>query len=165
MNKGSIKFFKSFFSATEPLLEGLITNVCNELGQPEKAEEMISKFLAQDKKKFTKILNQKSNTNKRRKTPYSMFLADKEALNKLKEEFPDCNLSELNKKKGEYWRNVVKQTPEIMAMYKKRADEANLGKKEEQKLLQPVVETVDETITLQVKEKKTRKPRTKKNKQ
>ena len=157
MNKGSIKFFKSFFAATEPLLEGLIQNVCNELGQPEKAEEMISKFLANDKKKFTKILNQKSNTNRRRKTPYSMFLADKDALTKLKEKFPECNLSELNKKKGEYWRNVVKQTPEIMAMYQQRADEANAGKKEaEQKPLEIVEE---------VKEEKTKKSRTKKNKQ
>lgn len=130
MNKQQSKFFQSFFAATEPLLENLLRNVCNELGHEDRFEEMVNKFLCQDKKKFTKILNKKSNTNKRRKTAYSMFLADKTVLALLKEQYPELNLSELNKKKGEYWRETVKQSPEILATYTKQAQEANEGKVE-----------------------------------
>jgi hypothetical protein len=139
MNKHSIKFFKQFFSATQPLMEELITNVCEELGQSDKAEEMIAKFLTEDRQKFTKILNKKSSNNKRKKTAYSMFLADKSVLVMLKEKYPECNsgqaddkkqyLKLLNKKKGEYWRNEVQGT-DLYKMYEKQAQEANSENKE-----------------------------------
>ena len=141
MNKQSIKFFKQFFSATQPIMEELITNVCAELGQEGKAEEMIAKFLTEDRQKFAKILNKKSNNNKRKKTAYSMFLADKEVLVMLKEKYQECNsgnaedkkqyLRLLNKKKGEYWRNEV-QGSELYDKYEKMAEEANATTEEEQ---------------------------------
>jgi len=134
MNKQSIKFFKQFFSATQPLMEELITNVCAELGQEDKAEEMIAKFLTEDRQKFAKILNKKSNNNKRKKTAYSMFLSDKTVLVMLKEKYPECNsgqaedkkqyLKLLNKKKGEYWRNEVQGT-DLYKKYEQMANEAN----------------------------------------
>jgi len=179
MNKSQSKFFQSFFAATEPLLEDMIKQVCIKLGHEDRFEEMVAEVLCKDKKKFTKILNKKSNTNKRRKTAYSMFLSDKTVLAQLKEQHPELNLSELNKKKGQYWREVVKQTPQILENYTKQAQEANEGKKQEQKselvikektelpeptLIPPTPTPVESTTPLpeQRKVKKTRKPRAKK---
>ena len=135
MNKQQSKFFQSFFAANLPLFEDLVTSVCKELGQEAQTEAMLTKFLYQDKKKFTKILNKKNTNNKRKRTTYSMFLADKTVLAELKATYPELNLSALNKKKGEYWRNTVKQSEELLAAYQIQADEAN-------KLLNKVVEPV-----------------------
>jgi len=135
MNKTQTKLFQSFFAVNLPLFEDLVKNVCIELGHEDRVENMLNKFLYQDKKKFTKILNKKNNNNKRRKTTYSMFLADKTVLGNLKAKYPELNLSELNKKKGEYWRNTVKQSPELLAVYQAQADKAN-------KLMNKTVEPV-----------------------
>ena len=54
-----------------------------------------------------------------------MFLADKTVLGQLKATYPELNLSELNKKKGAYWRETVKASPELLAVYQAQADEAN----------------------------------------
>ena len=141
MNKQQSKLFQNFFAVNLPLFEDLVKNVCAELGQADKTEAMLNKFLYQDKKKFTKILNKKNNNNKRRKTSYSMFLADKTVLAALKAQYPELGLSELNKKKGEYWRNTVKQSPEILAAYQAKADEAN---KKMNKPVETPVEKVEE---------------------
>ena len=151
MNKTQSKLFQTFFAVNLPLFEDLVKNVCNELGHEDKVEDMLTKFLYQDKKKFTKILNKKNTNNKRKRTTYSMFLADKTVLASLKEQHPELNLSELNKKKGEYWRNTVKQSPEILATYQEQADEAN-------KLLNKLPETVEE-----IKEEIVEEPSTPKN--
>jgi len=144
MNKTQSKLFQNFFAVNLPLFEELVKNVCIELGHEDKVENMLNKFLYQDKKKFTKILNKKNNNNKRRKTSYSMFLADKTVLAELKAKYPELGLSELNKKKGEYWRNTVKQSPEILSAYQAKADEAN------KKMNKPVVTVVE--IVEEIKE-------------
>jgi len=124
MNKSQSKLFEAIFSANLPILENLLEGLCTQLGHEDQIDAMKAQFLYQDRKKFTKILNKKSNVNRRRKTAYSMFLSDKTVLSMLKEKFPDYNLSKLNKQKGIYYRESVKGT-ELYETYKKQADEVN----------------------------------------
>ena len=124
MNKQQSKLFEAIFAANLPILENLVEGLCKQLGHEDQVEAMKAQFLYQDRKKFTKILNKKSNINRRRKTAYSMFLADKEVLQMLKQKYPTYKLSELNKQKGIYYRTEVKGT-ELYDNYKKKADEAN----------------------------------------
>ena len=124
MNKSQTKVFQAMFAANLPILESLITGVCEKLGHADQIEEMKTIFLYQDKKKFTKILNKKHTTNKRRKTAYTMFLSDKTVLTMLRERFPDHTLSELNKEKGVYYRTEVQGTA-LYEQYKAQADEVN----------------------------------------
>ena len=55
-----------------------------------------------------------------------MFLSDKKILEKLKNQFPNHNLSELNKEKGKYWRETVKKTDKLLQVYEKQAEDHNL---------------------------------------
>ena len=112
------------FIANLPILESLVEGVCQKLGHEDKIEEMKTFFLYEDKKKFSKILNKKQKKSKRKKTAYSMFLSDKNVLLMLKERFPEHNLSELNKQKGIYYREEVKNT-ELYQQYEKLAFEEN----------------------------------------
>lgn len=139
MNTSSIKFFKQFFATTQPLLEELVNNICKELGHEDKTDEIIQKFLTEDRKKLTTVLKKKSGkVSKRKKSAYSMFLADKDVITLLKERHPEINpennpklienknyIKILNKKKGEYWRNEVIGT-DLYEKYKEKADNENL---------------------------------------
>ena len=124
MNKSQSKLFEAIFSANLPILENLLEGLCSELGHEDQIEAMKTKFLYQDRKKFTKILNKKSNVNRRRKTAYSMFLSDKKVLQMLKAKYPTYKLSELNKQKGIYYRTEVKGT-ELYENYRKQAEAVN----------------------------------------
>ncbi len=150
MNKQQSKLFEAIFSANLPILENLLEGLCSELGHEDQIDAMKAKFLYQDRKKFTKILNKKSNVNRRRKTAYSMFLADKEVLQVLKEKYPTYKLSELNKQKGIYYRTEVKGT-ELYEKYAQKAKEVNGDNKKEE------VEEIKDEIVEQTTEEKPKK--------
>ena len=153
MNKSQAKLFEAIFSANLPILENLLEGLCSELGHEDQIDAMKAKFLYQDRKKFTKILNKKSNVNKRRKTAYSMFLADKTVLAMLKTKYPDYNLSKLNKQKGIYYREEVKGTE----LYEKYAEKARLVNGDDE-TIEEITEEV-ETTEEKPKKKRGRKPK------
>ena len=162
MNKSQSKLFEAIFAANLPILENLVDGLCKELGHEDKIEEMKAKFLYQDRKKFTKILNKKSNVNRRRKTAYSMFLSDKKVLQMLKEKFPTYKLSELNKQKGIYYRESVKGT-ELYEQYKKQAEEVNGDNSTT--IVEEVEEIKEEIVEVSTQEEKPKKKRGRKPKQ
>jgi hypothetical protein len=125
MNKNHLKLYETFFSVNLPIFEDLIEKVCKKLDKEDKIEELKKELLYDDKKKFKKILNKKINKVKRKKTSYSMFLSDKKVLETLKSKFPNHNLSEINKEKGNYWRETIKKTDNLLKVYEKQAQDYN----------------------------------------
>lgn len=125
MNKTHLKLYESFFSANLPIFEDLIEKICKKLDKEDKIQELKKELLYDDKNKFKKILNKKINKKKRKKTSYTMFLADKKILVTLKNKFPNHNLSEFNKEKGNYWRETIKKSEKLLEVYEKQAEDFN----------------------------------------
>ena len=112
--------FNNLITGLSPFLEELIRNICTDLDNEDKIDEMLEKYLYDDKIKTLKNLAKKKTKNVRKKTSYSMFLAHntirKNNDNKL-------TLKEYNKIKGEYWKNIKFEEKNE---YQKMADKWNM---------------------------------------
>jgi hypothetical protein len=111
--------FNDIITNFSPVIEKLIRNLCKDLDNEDKTNEMLEKYLYDDKIKTLKNLVQKKQKNIRKKTSYSMFLAH----NNIRKTNEKLTLKEYNLLKGKYWKTI---SVEEKDSYQKRADEWNL---------------------------------------
>ena len=104
--------FNDIITYISPCVEELIRNICTDLDNKDKIEEMLEKYLYDDKVKTLKNLVKKKT--------YSMFLAHN---NIRKNNNDKLTLKEYNKLKGNYWKNI---TFEEKNGYQKMADKWNM---------------------------------------
>ena len=111
--------FNNIITNFSPIVEGLIRNICKDLDQEDKVNEMLEKYLYDDKIKTMKNFVQKKQKNIRKKTSYSMFLAH----NNIRKTNEKLTLKEYNLLKGKYWKTI---SVEEKSSYQKMAEEWNL---------------------------------------
>jgi hypothetical protein len=112
--------FNNIITNFSPVVEELIRNICTDLDNEDKIDEMLEKYLYNDKIKTLRNLVKKKNKSIRKKTSYSMFLAHN---NIRKNNNNKLTLKEYNILKGEYWKNI---TLEEKNKYQKLADQWNM---------------------------------------
>jgi len=111
--------FNNIITNFSPAIEELIRNICNDLDNKDKIDEMLEKYLYDDKIKTLRNLVKKKNKSVRKKTSYSMFLAH----NNIRKNNDKLTLKEYNILKGQYWKNI---TVEEKDKYQKLADKWNM---------------------------------------
>ncbi len=111
--------FNNIITNLSPCVEELIRNICTDLDNEDKINEMLEKYLYDDKVKTLKNLVKKKTKSIRKKTSYSMFLAH----NNIRKNNNKLTLKEYNTLKGEYWKNI---TLEEKNEYQKLADKWNM---------------------------------------
>lgn len=111
--------FNNIITNFSPVIEELIRNICTDLDNKDKIDEMLEKYLYDDKIKTLRNLVKKKNKSVRKKTSYSMFLAH----NNIRKNNDKLTLKEYNILKGQYWKNI---TVEEKDKYQKLADKWNM---------------------------------------
>jgi len=111
--------FNNIITNFSPVVEELIRNICSDLDNEDKIDEMLEKYLYDDKIKTLRNLVKKKNKSVRKKTSYSMFLAH----NNIRKNNDKLTLKEYNILKGKYWKNI---TAEEKDKYQKLADKWNM---------------------------------------
>lgn len=111
--------FNNIITNFSPVVEELIRNICNDLQHEDKIEEMLEKYLYDDKIKTLRNLAKKKSKSVRKKTSYSMFLAH----NTIRKNNEKLTLKEYNILKGKYWKTIMKEEKD---KYQKLADEWNM---------------------------------------
>jgi len=110
--------FNNIITNFSPVVEELIRNICKDLDNEDKINEMLEKYLYDDKIKTMKNFVQKKQKNVRKKTSYSMFLAH----NNIRKNNDKLTLKEYNLLKGKYWKTI---SVEEKSLYQKMAEEWN----------------------------------------
>lgn len=111
--------FNNIITNFSPVVEELIRNICRDLGNEDKTNEMLEKYLYDDKIKTLRNLVKKKNKSVRKKTSYSMFLAH----NTIRKTNEKLTLKEYNLLKGKYWKTITKEEKD---KYQKLADKWNM---------------------------------------
>jgi hypothetical protein len=101
--------FNNIITNFSPVVEELIRNLCIDLNNEGKTEEMLEKYLYDDKIKTLRNLVKKKNKSVRKKTSYSMFLAH----NNIRKMNEKLTLKEYNMLKGKYWKTITKEEKDI----------------------------------------------------
>jgi hypothetical protein len=111
--------FNNIITNFSPVVEELIRNICIDLKNEGKTEEMLEKYLYDDKIKTLRNLVKKKNKSVRKKTSYSMFLAH----NNIRKMNEKLTLKEYNMLKGKYWKTITKEEKD---KYQAMADKWNM---------------------------------------
>ena len=112
--------FNNLISTFSPVIEDLIRNICTDLNNEDKIDEMLEKYLYDDKIKTLRNLVQKKKIKMFiKKTSYSMFLAH----NDIRKKNTKLTLIEYNILKGQYWKNI---SDEEKDKHQKMADKWNM---------------------------------------
>jgi len=111
--------FNNIITNFSPVVEDLIRNLCKDLDNEDRIEEMLEKYLYDDKIKTLRNLVKKKTKSVRKKTSYSMFLAH----NTIRKNNDKLTLKEYNILKGKYWKTITKEEKDG---YQKLADKWNM---------------------------------------
>jgi len=87
--------------------EQLIRDVCHELGEDEKAEDMIEKFT---NKTVTKVLKPQKNPNRMKKPKTSFLFFCEEKRKEVQEKNPGMKMGEMSKELGKLWKKTKEKS-------------------------------------------------------
>jgi len=120
----TLNIFSLYVATISPVVETLIDRIGKDYNLP--VSEMKERYLYNDRKAFDKMIKKHKPKKTRKIHPYNVFLSDKNVIQMLLDENNTENQTEINKEKGELWKNY-KNDPKIYGKYENITQLENKG--------------------------------------